>query len=282
MSPSGHSSTGAPPKQRRLLTDRRLLERRRAIIVARVRRRRRQVLVGALVVVGAVALYLVARSPLFGLSAVRVEGGSPETRAAVLAAAGLRTGEAYLSIHPSQVAARVGALPSVATVRVRRAYPSSLRIIVTERRPTASVSSSSSSSSSSGSYWLVAADGVVLQRLSTRQPGLPFVANVPLPRGVRPGTRLPAGNPLANALTALGAMDPALRKQVTGVTAGSIDGLQFRLGGGAVVLYGIAEQQAAKDTAVLLIQRRLREEGKEVVRVDVRVPSTPTVVSKSA
>jgi cell division protein FtsQ len=280
VSPSGHSSTGAPPKQRRLLTDRRLLERRRAIIVARVRRRRRQVLVGALVVVGAVALYLVARSPLFGLSAVRVEGGSPETRAAVLAAAGLRTGEAYLSIHPSKVVARVGALPSVATVRVRRAYPSSLRIIVTERRPTASVSSSSSSSS--GSYWLVAADGVVLKRLSTRQPGLPFVANVPLPRGVRPGTRLPAGNPLANALTALGAMDPALRKQVTGVTAGSIDGLQFRLGGGAVVLYGIAEQQAAKDTAVLLIQRRLREEGKEVVRVDVRVPSTPTVVSKSA
>ncbi len=274
MSPSGHSSAGAPPRQRRLLTDRRLLERRRAIIAARVRRRRRQVLVGALVVVGAVALYLVARSPLFGLSAVRVEGGSAETRAAVLAAAGLRTGEAYLSIHPNQVAVRVGALPSVATVRVRRAYPSSLRIIVTERRATASVSSS-------GSYWLVAADGVVLQRLSARQPGLPFVANVPLPRGVRPGTRLPAGNPLANALTALGGMDPALRKQVTGVTAGSIDGLQFRLGGGAVVLYGIAEQQAAKDTAVLLIQRRLREEGKEVVRVDVRVPSTPTVVSKN-
>jgi cell division protein FtsQ len=275
VSPSGHSSAGAPPRQRRLLTDRRLLERRRAIIAARVRRRRRQVLVGAVVVVGSVALYLVARSPLFGLSAVRVEGGSAATRAAVLAAAGLRPGEAYLSIHPNQVAARVGALPVVATVRVRRAYPSSLRIIVTERRATASVSSS-------GAYWLVAADGVVLQRVAARQPGLPFVADVPLPRGVRPGTRLPAGNPLANALAVIGGMDPALRRQVTGVTAGSIDGLQFRLGGGAVVLYGVAEQQAAKDAAVLLIQRRLRQEGKEVVRVDVRVPSTPTVVSKTA
>jgi cell division protein FtsQ len=275
VSPAGPSSAGAPPRQRRLLTDRRLLERRKAILAARVRRRRRQVLGGALLLTAAVALYLVARSPLFGLSAVRVEGGSAATQAAVLAAAGLRTGEAYLAIRPDEVAARVAAVPRVATVRVRRAYPSSLRIMVTERRATASVSSS-------GSYWLVAADGVVLQRLSGRQPGLPFVANVPLPPGVGPGTRLAAGNPLANALTALGGMEPALRRQVTGVTAGSIDALQFRLAGGTVVLYGLAEQQAAKDTAVLLIQRKLRVEGKEVVRVDVRLPSTPTVVSQTA
>jgi hypothetical protein len=33
---------------------------------------------------------------------------------------------------------------------------------------------------------------------------------------------------------------------------------------------------------VLLIQRKLRAEGKEVVRVDVRLPSTPTVVSQTA
>jgi cell division protein FtsQ len=193
----------------------------------------------------------------------------------VLAAADLHTGQAYLAIHPDEVAARVAALPRVASVRVRRAYPSSLRIIVIERKATASVSSS-------GRYWLVAADGIVLQRLSGRQQGLPFVANVPLPRGVRPGTRLAAGNPLANALTALGRMDPVLRRQVAGVTAGSIDGLQFRLSGGAVVLYGLADQQAAKDAAVLLVQHKLRAEGKEVVRVDVRVPSTPTVVSQSA
>jgi cell division protein FtsQ len=269
------SSANAPARQRRLLTDRRLLERRRAIVALRVRRRRRQVLVGLLALAAAVALYLVARSPLFGLSAVRVEGGSAATRAAVLAAAHLHAGEPYLAIDPDEVGARVAALPRVASVRVRRAYPASLRIIVTERRATASVSSA-------GAYWLVAADGTVLERLRGRGQGLPFVANVPLPRGVRPGTRLAAGNPLANALTALGRMDPVLRRQVSGVTAGSIDGLQFRLSGGTVVLYGLADQQAAKDAAVLLIQRRLRAEGKEVVRVDVRAPSTPTVVSQFA
>jgi cell division protein FtsQ len=266
------SSAKAPAGSRRLLTDRRILERRRAIIAQRVRRRRRQVMVGAALLVVAVGLYQLARSPLFGLSAVRVQGASAATRAAVLAAAGLRPGEPYLAIHRDEVRRRVEALPAVASARVTRAYPSSLRIVVTERRPTAVVSSGDT-------RWLVAADGTVLQRADGPHPGLPFVVGVPLPPGAGPGTRLPPGNSLANALTALGGMDPALRSQVSGVTAGSIDGLQFRLRGGTLVLYGLAERQAAKDAAVLLIQKQLRSEGKQVVRIDVRSPSTPTVVA---
>ena len=258
----------------RLLTDRRILERRRAIIVERVRRRRRVLLVAVAVVVVSIGLYQLARSPLFGLTAVRVEGADAATRAAVLTAAGLRLGEPYLAIDREALRRRVEALPDVASARVLRSYPSSLRIVVTERTPTALVSSD-------GAYWLVAADGIVLRRLAKRPAGaqaaLPYVAGVPLPRGARPGVRLAPDNPLANALTALGHMDPALKSQVAGVTARSIDGLQLRLRDGALVLYGIAERQAAKDTAVLLIQRKLRAEGKRVVRIDVRSPSTPTV-----
>jgi cell division protein FtsQ len=269
MSPS---SARAPAGSRRLLTDRRIMERRRAIIAQRVRRRRRQVMTGLILVVVAVGLYELARSPLFGLSAVRVQGGSATTRAAVLAAAGLQQGEPYLSIHLDQVRRRVEALPAVASARVSRAYPSSLRIAVTERQPTAVVSSGKD-------RWLVAADGTVLGPAAGPVAGLPFVGGVPLPAGVQAGTRLPPGNSLANALRALGGMDPALRGQVTGVSARSIDSLQFRLRDGALVLYGLAERQAAKDAAVLLIQKQLRSEGKGVVRIDVRSPSTPTVVA---
>lgn len=269
MSPS---SAKAPAGGRRLLTDRRILERRRAIVAERVRRRRRQVMIGLVLLVVAVGLYQLARSPLFGLSAVRVRGASAATRAAVLAVAGLHPGEPYLAIHLDEVRRRVEALPTVAAARVTRAYPSSLRITITERRPTAVVSSGDA-------RWLVATDGTVLERAAGPRAGLPFVAGVPLPQGARPGTRLPPGNSLANALTALGGMDPALRRQVTGVTARSIDSLQFQLRGGATVLYGIAERQAAKDAAVLLIQKQLRSEGKQVVRIDVRSPSTPTVVA---
>jgi len=272
MSPS--SGTKAPAGARRLLTDRRILERRRAIVIERVRRRRRQLMIGLALLVVAVGLYQLARSPLFGLSAVRVQGADAATRAAVLAAAGLHAGEPYLAIHPDEVRRRVEALPAVASARVTRAYPSSLRIAVTERPPTAVVGSGST-------RWLVAADGTVLERATGRQAGLPFVASVPLPPGTAPGTRLPPGNSLANALTALGGMDPSLRQQVTGVSAHSIDGLEFQLRGGARVQYGIAERQAAKDAAVLLVQKQLRSEGKQVVRIDVRSPSTPTVVAET-
>jgi cell division protein FtsQ len=259
---------------RRLLTDRRLLDRRRAIIAARVRRRRRQVIAGAVVLVVGAGLYAVARSPLFGLSAVHVQGAGAATRAAVLAAAGLHPGEPYLAIDAGEVRGRVAALPAVASVTVSRAYPSSLRITVVERHPTAVASSGAD-------RWLVAGDGTVLARASGQPEGLPLVGGVPLPPDVRPGTRLPPGNSLANALTGLDGMAPALRRQVTAVTARSIDSLQFQLRGGALVVYGLAERQAAKDAAVLLVQKQLRSEGKRVVRIDVRSPSTPTVVAES-
>jgi cell division protein FtsQ len=259
----------------RLLTDRRILERRRAITAERVRRRRLALLAGAVALVVAVGLYHVARSPLFGLTAIRVEGASPGVRAAVLAAAGLRLGEPYLGIDAGAVQRRVEALPGVAAARVQRSYPSSLRIVVSERQPTAQVSSA-------GAYWLVAADGVVVERVAGRRAGLPYVAGVPLPPAVRPGVRLPPDNPLANALTALDRMDPALERQVVGVTAPSIDGLELGLRGGARVLYGMAEQQAAKDAAVLLIQRKLRAERRQIVQIDVRSPSTPTVKEVAA
>jgi cell division protein FtsQ len=258
----------------RLLTDRRLLERRRAIVVQRVRRRRRVLLAVVVAVAASVGLYQLARSPLFGLTEVRVEGAGPGLRAAALSAANVRSGQPYLDIDPDAVRRRVQALPAVASAHVTRAYPSSLRIVIRERVPTALVSSG-------GAYWLVAADGVVLQRLVRRPAGgpgaLPFVADVPLPPGARPGTRLPPDNPLANALSALGHMDPVLKRQVVAVTASSIDGLRLGLRDGAVVLYGVAERQAAKDAAVLLVQSKLRAEGKKVVRIDVRSPSTPIV-----
>ena len=254
----------------RLLTDRRILERRRAIIVERVRRRRRVLLVAVVAIAASVGVYQLIRSPLFGLTAVRVEGASAGVRAAALTAAGLRLGEPYLAIDPGAVRRRVEALPGVASARVTRSYPSSLRIVVSERPATAVVSSR-------GAYWLVAADGIVLGRVASRPAGLPYVAGVPLPAGARPGVRLSPGNPLANALLALGHMDLALKRQVTGVTARSIDGLELGLRDVALVLYGAAERQAAKDAAVLLVQRKLRTQGKQVVRIDVRSPSTPLV-----
>jgi cell division protein FtsQ len=266
---SGRAGGGAAPR-RRPPADKRIAERRKAIVAARVRRRRR-VLAWALAAIALAAgvAYLI-RTPLFGLSAVRVEGAKAVAEAEVVAASQVRLGEPYLGLDLDAIQARVAALPRVAAVRVARDYPSSLRITVSERPPVASVSTGSV-------FWLVAADGTVLDAAGGRPAGLPYVAAVPLPDGIRPGSRLPPGNELANALTALGGMAPQLKRQVTGVNARSVDSLEFTLKDGTRVLYGLAVDQPAKDAAVALVRRTLKRERREAQRIDVRNPSAPTV-----
>jgi cell division protein FtsQ len=263
---------GHPPPARRPAADRRIAERRRAIAAARVRRRRHRLAWGLVALALAVGTVQLARTPLFGLAAVHVEGTRALGRGEVLAAADVRIGEAYLALDLEAIRRRVAALPRVAAARVVRDYPASLRILVSERTPVAGVRTAAV-------HWLVAADGTVLE--STRRPpaGVPHVAGVPLPADVHPGSRLPPGNPLANALGALGGMRPDLRRLVTGVTARSLDGLEFRLRDGTRVLYGLAAEQPAKDAAVLVVRRTLARERREVKRIDVRNPTAPAVLA---
>jgi cell division protein FtsQ len=263
---------GQPAAGRRPPTDRRIAARRKAIAAARVRRRRRQLGLAALALLLAFGLVRLAHSPLLGLSAVHVEGARVLDPAEVVAAARLRPGQPYLGIDLGVVRRRVAALPWVARVQVAHDYPSSLRIRLVERTPAGSLSAR-------GRYWLVSADGVVLAASATRPRALPYVADVPVPAGIRAGTRLPPGNPLANALSALGGLRPELARQVAAVTARSLDSLTLRLRGGATVLYGLAADQPAKDAAVLLVQRKLATQKRRLVSIDVRTPSAPTVVA---
>jgi cell division protein FtsQ len=278
-SSSGRTGGGAAPR-RRAPADRRIAERRKTILAASARRRRR-ILGWALAAIAlAVGVAYLIRTPLFGLSAVRVEGTEAVAQAEVLQASKVRIGEPYLGLDLVAIRDRVAALPRVAAVRVTRDYPSTLRITVTERPPVAVVSSAGVFAGSV--YWLVAADGTVLDAAASRPADLPYVASVPLPDGVGPGSRLPPGNELANALTALGGMAPELKRQVTGVDARTLDSLEFTLKDGTRVLYGLAVDQPAKDAAVALVRRTLKREGREAQRIDVRNPSTPTVQATPA
>lgn len=183
---SGGRTAGGAAARRRPPADQRIAERRKAIVAARVRRRRRIIGWAMVAVALAAGVAYLIRTPLFGLSAVRVEGTEAVTRAEVLEVSRVRLGEPYLGLDLAAIRGRVAALPRVADVRVTRDYPSSLRITVTERPPVASVSTGSV-------YWLVAADGTVLDAAGRRPADLPYVASVPLPSGVRPGSRLPRG-----------------------------------------------------------------------------------------
>jgi cell division protein FtsQ len=73
----------------------------------------------------------------FGVRAVTIEGASPQTRAAVLAAADVRRGDNILAVDLQGVRERAEAVSWVEAVTVRRLLPDTLAIAVTERRPMA-------------------------------------------------------------------------------------------------------------------------------------------------
>jgi cell division protein FtsQ len=111
---------------------------------ARVRARRRSrgisglrvllLTVGTIVVV--VALFLVAYfSPLMSVRTVEVSGNSVVTSPEIEAAAALSTGEPLMQVDTAAAARRISMIPRVATVRVKRQYPSTITISVVERVP---------------------------------------------------------------------------------------------------------------------------------------------------
>jgi cell division protein FtsQ len=253
--------------------DRRIVERRRQVVKDRARRRRRLLLLAVVAGLLALLLWRVSNSSLFGLSGVEVTGVKELTEAEVVRASAVRVGEPVLRLDLGAIKARVERLPWVEHATVARVAPSGLRIQITERTAAASLAGG-------GRFWLVAADGTVLASARDKPGGIPHVSGVPV-RDYAPGVRLPARGPLANALAALRGMDPQLRRWITSVTARTEASLAFGLRGGGILQYGIAERQAAKDEAALLLLRNAQAQGRKVVRIDVRAPRTPVLQAKN-
>lgn len=103
-------------------------------------RRRRRVVVGFLVGVSAlVGAWILARSPVLSAQRVVVRGTGHTERGAILSAAGPVVHHPLLDLDVSAMQRRIRALPWVAGVRVRRDWPTTVTIDITERQPVAQV-----------------------------------------------------------------------------------------------------------------------------------------------
>lgn len=208
--------------------DERILARRRTVARARARRRRRvTATVVALVVAGLVTLAAV-RSPLFAVGQVRVTGVTGAQAAAVADAADVAVGHSLVGVDLAATAARVRALPWVATVRVSREPPSTVAVDVVARTPVALVAGADATA-------LVDAGGYVVA-LGPRGT-TPTVAAAPVnvPTIDAPRTVLPAaGNRVSdaavrNALSVAAALPAELKAAVVRYDAASPRGLRVRL-----------------------------------------------------
>jgi cell division protein FtsQ len=99
---------------------------------------RRSLLVGLALLLAAAGLYVVAReTSLFAVQDVRVVGAPPGVAREVAEAAAAQKGTSLLRLDGAALLKQLRALPDVAAVRYDRAFPHTLRLIVTPERPVA-------------------------------------------------------------------------------------------------------------------------------------------------
>lgn len=223
---------------------------------------RRRRLVAAVVVLGVLVgigfgVRALLHSGLADVRDVQVAGLVTITAADVLSAAAVTTGGPLVDVDTAAVAARVAALPAVATASVGRSWPHTVTVAVTERVPVASVSTPTGVA-------LVDSGGVVYP--GTPAPGLPRL-NFGAAGPDDPATRA--------AVAGLAALPDAVRKQVqtvdVTVTGGAPGQVTFGLAGNRQVLWGSDERTADKAAAVVAL---LTQPGRVF---DVTSPDLPTI-----
>ena len=264
------------------------IEERRAEVRREQRRWRRRALVAlaaltALLVGGLIVLH----SSLVGVRRVLVSGRSEVSRSELLGDAGIRVHEPLVDVSVTRAQQRLEALAWVDTARVVREWPTTLRVVLTVRRPVAQLLRGASSR---GPVALVDSSGRVVAESSSVRPGLPLLVGVgpPVPLGDWLAGSAGAGRHPAEAPGgSSGALDPgpalalaaaldADHLAATEVRVGADGAVSVLIGGGATdVAFGPPTDLVAK----IRVLRALSVAGALVGagRVDLTVPERPTV-----
>jgi cell division protein FtsQ len=207
----------------------------------------------AAVVIGAGAWILYGTS-LLAVRQIEVSGSTIAGPEAVLAAAGVVEGTPLLRVDTDDVAHRVGTLPSVAQVDVRRSWPDTLVITVTERAAVAVVAQP-------GGFAVLDATGVVFNQTPSPPPGAVLI------RVAAPG---PEDRATVAALRVVSALTPQLRAVVGAVVADSPMAIVLELTDGRTIIWGDAESSDVKARVASALLDRAEN------TIDVSVPDIAT------
>ena len=221
--------------------------------------RRRKAVAAAVAgtIVVATAASALTFTPLFGARRFDVTGNRTLESEQVLAAAGLELGTNVAHLDAGEVEDRLRADPWVEDATVERDLPGTVIIHVRERVPVVKLLGGTA----------LAGDGTAL-------PGAE-AARLPEIRAsygsLQPGSA-------AAAAAAVAALAPRIRVRVLAVVVQPDGWMQVQLRNGVGVIYGDASGPGAKAASLQAILRWANEVRSELRRVDVSVPSAPSVI----
>ncbi len=242
----------------------RMRARRAEVARSAGRRRLRRVKVLLAVVCAIVWSLVLVRSPLLDVDRVQVVGAHHTAPADVRAAAATPRGTPMAEVDLDRARRQVAALPWVAEVQVSRLWPGTVRLVVTERTPVATVAHPDG-------WATLDAEGRVLA-VTGEAPDLPVLDGT---RAVAPGHRLDRDD--RAALEVVGALAEPLVDSVVGV-ATTAEGIELALDDGFRALFGDGSEVRAKAAATVAVGQHATVEG-DACRIDVRVPSAPVLTS---
>ena len=261
-------SDTANPQVRKLPIDPRIRDRRIAVTRAEGRKRLRILIgmvVSACVVGGAIAA---AHSALLDVDHVDGAGAQHTDRAQIVQAAGLDRHRYLVDVHSGTISARLRALPWVASAKVARHWPGTVKITITERAPLAKVAAAG------GAVALVDGTGRVLTVVPADQGGSGILSLDGLPPAPEAGASLDGDGQAALAVAT--ALPPQVRPRIASIHAAPGD-IVLRLTGaaGTTVQMGSDDQLDAKVVALTTMLAKLDLKGAKAI--DLRVPSAPVL-----
>lgn len=193
-------------------------------------------------------------TPVMAVRNTVVTGVGAVTQEEIVAAAAVAPGTPLLQVNTDSVAERVAAIRRIASARVQRQYPSTLRITVVERVP------------------VVVKDYPDGPHLFDRD-GVDFAVGVPPPGVPYIDTDNPGPNdePTKAALQVMTSLRPEVAEQVARIAAPSVAAITLQLSDGRQVVWGTTDRTEEK---ALKLGALLTQPGKTY---DVSSPDLPTV-----
>ncbi|HMR94994.1 MAG TPA: FtsQ-type POTRA domain-containing protein [Microthrixaceae bacterium] len=258
--------------------DPRIRDRRRSVQADRRRRRRAVLFVALAVVVLVASAVALSRSAWFDVDRIVVDGPDGLDRDELRQASGIDRGDAMVDVDLSAARRSIMALPSVASARVEREWPGTIRVVVRAEIPLAVLAGEDR-------RVLVGRGGRVLAELGAedRAPdGLPTVSveDPSALSALEVGATLP--EPLSPVVVVLEQLPEPLRSRSSAVTLDAAGNLSMALradpavdGSDGTVELGRADELPSKLLAAASIVAGARMECLDVL--DVREPSRPTI-----
>jgi cell division protein FtsQ len=228
-------------------------------------------LIASAIAVAAVALYVLAVWPALDPHSVEVFGDTVVPKAEILARAQIDPNRNMFLQNTRAMAARIEAIPYVATARVHRRLPDTMTIVVTERVPYAFIESGG-------------IDVTVDRAMRVLQTGVPPDRADSLPVFATQSTSVPAPgafvtDPDVNAFEAIEDQLQSAQIDARRVAYDRFGDVDVTLRNGILIQLGDRTIQLEEKIAMIEPVLAKVDRGKrKVAAIDLRAPTTPVVV----